>query len=145
MTVLALTFSTLAQLKETFLSALPHLVAGPTEDTSLPGLDAEDLAALDLPPPSSAPASSSSYLSKIKSTSDFVLWQARRGVDMAAGPQEGTNGSDIIGWSSLEGDVNGIDFTSEDDKGGSRGQMVKRMIKEMSQPTWTRWVELFVR
>ena len=108
-------------------------------------MDAEDLAALDLPSVSSAPASSSSYLSSIKSTSDFVLWQARRGVDMAAGPPAGTDGSDIIGWSSLEGDVNDAGFFSETDKEGSRGQMIKRMIKEMSQPTWGRWVELFVR
>jgi hypothetical protein len=138
-------YSTLAQLKETFLSALPHLAAGTSGETSLPGLDAEDLAALDLPPPSFAPASASSYLSHIESTSDFVLWQARRGVDMAAGPQAGTDGSDIIGWSSLEGDVNDVNFPVGNDKEGSRGQSVKRMIKDMSQPAWGKWVEVFVR
>lgn len=64
---------------------------------------------------------------------------------MAAGPQAGTDGSDILGWSSLEGDVNHPDFSARTDQQGSREKSLKRMIKDMSQPVWGRWVEVFVR
>jgi hypothetical protein len=140
-----MTNSTLAQLKQTFLSALPHLVTNSTESQALPGLDEDDIAALDLPAPTVAPTSTSSYLSNIKTTSDLVLWQARRGTDMVAGPAEGSDGTAILGWTCLEGDVNDADWKSDNDKQGDRGSLLKRIVKEMTQPTWGRWVDVFVR
>jgi hypothetical protein len=45
---------TLATLKETFLSALPQLTSSPAETPALPGLDPEEIAAMDLPVASSS-------------------------------------------------------------------------------------------
>jgi hypothetical protein len=131
---------TLATLKETFLSALPQLTSSPAETPALPGLDPEEIAVMDLPVASSSNPTPS-YLSKIQTTSDLCLWQPRRNTDR---PIEDHNPVSA-GWSSLEGEIVDTDWNGEDDKDGERGQMLKRMIKDMEQPVWERWVDLFVR
>lgn len=64
---------------------------------------------------------------------------------MTAGPVEGSDGTEILGWASLEGDVVDADWSADDDGQGERGDLLKRIIKEMTGPVWGRWVDVFVR
>jgi len=45
----------------------------------------------------------------------------------------------------LEGDVVDADWSADDDGQGERGDLLKRIVKEMTGPVWGRWVDVFVR
>lgn len=137
--------STLLELKRTLLSALPMLKSN--APGGLPGLSAEDMADMDFPPPTTTPASSSSAIDSATSTSDIVLWRVRRTnvdtMDRFEGGNEELN--EFLGYICLEG--NPAEFTERkgEPEEGERKKALTAQIKDLKQPVWERWVDVYVR
>lgn len=138
---------------------MPQLLNQASHET-LPGFDPEERAALGLAPrrpddedgQANAASSTTTMLSNVKRTSDFCLWQSRTSEhggqdDNHHSNADGTDGSSLhdLGWKSLEGNVVDADWNAEDDSQGVRGQMLKRMTRELRQPHWGQWVDVFLR
>ncbi|KAJ9118348.1 hypothetical protein QFC22_004264 [Naganishia vaughanmartiniae] len=139
------TISTLLDLKKTLLSALPMLKSN--APGGLPGLSAEDMADMDLPTPTPTGSSSSSPIDSATSTSDIVLWRARRTnidtMDRFEGGNEELN--EFLGYVCLEGDPAEFTESRGQAEQGERKSALMVQIKDIKQPVWERWVDVYVR
>ncbi|KAJ9099959.1 hypothetical protein QFC21_003967 [Naganishia friedmannii] len=114
----------------------------------LPGLSAEDMADMDLPTPTQTASSSSSPspIDSVTSTSDIVLWRARRTnidtMDRFEGGNEELN--EFLGYVCLEGDPAEFTESKGQTEQGERKKALMVQIKDIRQPVWERWVDVYV-
>lgn len=138
--------STLADLKSRLLSSLPYLLEPAPLIPSLSTTPPPAASTSNTTPTESQPID----LSLIKTTSDLVLFLPRRqsdtaiDVDMDKGGASG-GGEEILGYKSLEGDVDEEGWSEGDDGRGERGKLLRRKVGEMRSPQWGRWVDVYVR
>lgn len=112
--------------------------------SGLPGLSAEDMETMDLPPTSQG-ANERTPLDDVQGTADIVLWRARRHVetmDRFEGAQN--EGEQVEGWVCLEGDPAEFVERGGEEK-GQRRETLSVQIRDMKMPMWERWVDVYVR
>lgn len=116
----------------------------------LPGLSAEDMADMDLPTSTKQTASSSSStlaIDSVTSTSDIVLWRARRtNIDTMDRFESGNEElNEFLGYVCLEGDPAEFTESRGQVEEGERKNALMVQIKDIKQPVWERWVDVYVR
>lgn len=140
-------FRTLLELKRTLLTALPMLKSDAPGSTGLPGLSAEDVEGMDLPPTSNG-TGERTPLDDVQGTADIVLWRARRHAEtmdrFEAVQEEGGEQAEVAGWVCLEGDPAGFVERGGEER-GERKEVLSVQIRDMKMPVWERWVDVYVR